>query len=160
MSLNWVHTHKTIPDREFHLLFFLSPVCLLPYSFMLLLQIHDLLGLTSSRIFFQLSAGKCWYVQAHTKCLTLFTLLKSSLDITRPLRPLSLLLAVYLLIRVSDSLFSKCFIRDEAVFLSLSKQSLMYWSSDDVVAFGLPDRALDTTDPLSSKCFRAPRAAV
>lgn len=35
----------------------------------------------------------------------------------------------------------------------------MYWSSDGVVTFGLPDRALDTTDVVSGKRFRVPLEA-
>lgn len=49
------------------------------------------------------------------------------------------------------SSFSKFDICDVA-FLSLRKLSLMYWSWWDlIVSFALPDRSLDTTDPVSAK---------
>ena len=37
---------------------------------------------------------------------------------------------------------------------------LMYWSSDGVITLALPDRALDTTDPVSLKRFRVPCTAL
>ena len=43
---------------------------------------------------------------------------------------------------------------DEIFFLSFREQSLIYWCSYGVVMLGLSDRALDTADPVSVKCFR------
>lgn len=49
-----------------------------------------------------------------------------------------------------ESLWSKVRVCKEVVFISLSGIGLMYWASDWMVTSGLPDHALDKTDPLST----------
>lgn len=49
------------------------------------------------------------------------------------------------------SLFGKFCICDEDLYVSL-----MYWSSDGVVTFGLDNRGLDASDPVSVECFKVP----
>ncbi len=136
--------------------------CSSPYIHPSVTAINLKLGFIRKKDFFQSSTVKCWYFLAHSEHLALFPLLRSGLETaTRPLRPLqdSLLLTVLLLIGVLRSLLIKFCICDEAAFLSLRELSLMYWSSDGVVTFGLPDRALDTTDPVPAKHFRVPCTA-
>lgn len=56
-------------------------------------------------------------------------------------------------------LIYKFCISDELASLSLRELSLIYWSYDVVVTFGLPDRALDTADPFFTKLKKMHRAA-
>lgn len=57
-------------------------------------------------------------------------------------------------------LFIKYYISDKVTCLSLRELNLIYWSSDGVVTFCLPDRALDTTDLVSSRHFRVQHTAL
>lgn len=70
----------------------------------------------------------------------------------------SLLLTGLLLIGVLCSLANFASLL-KLLFYLLVNTALMYWSSHSVVSFGLPDRALDTTDTISAKCFRVPGTA-
>lgn len=78
-----------------------------------------------------------------TKYLVLSHLQRSGLDIAKhPLRPDMLLLTGILYLKWS------CF-----------SVSVMYWSSNGVLIFSLPNRALDITNPVSSKPFKVPCSA-
>lgn len=90
----------------------------------------------------------CFFL-AHPKRLSLFPLPRNGSETA--IHPLRLIQdSPPLLIGVLCSLFIKFYIGDEVAFLSLRELSLVDWSSDGVVTFGLSDRALDTADPVSA----------
>ena len=111
-----------------HCAIILFSVCLLTSILLLLTQISNL----------DLSTMKFCYSFTHLRCL--IPLLRSGLE-TATRSPFAFCWLEFWVTEMS--------ICGEVAFPSLNELRLMHWSSDGAVSLGLPDCALDTTDPIS-----------